>query len=50
MLQDAKTHLDSWIETRGEGWKLPTSEPQVGLDPIIPMVFLFEKPKRRLGR
>ena len=49
-LQDTKTHLDSWIETRGEGWELPSSERRVGLGPIIPTVFLFEKPKRQLGR
>ena len=49
-LQDVKTHLDSWIETRGEGWELPSSETRVGLGPIIPTVFLFEKPKRQLGR
>ena len=49
-LQDTKIHLDSWIETRGEGWKLPSSEPRVGLGPIILTVFLFEKPGRQLGR
>ena len=25
-LQDVKTNLDSWIETRGKGWELPSSE------------------------
>ena len=49
-LQDAKIHLDSWIETRGKGWELPSLEPRVGLGPIIPTVFLFEKPRRQLGR
>ena len=49
-LQDTKTHLDNWIRTEGQGWDLPSFGPQVGLDPIIPTVFLFEKPKRQLGR
>ena len=22
-LQDTKTHVDSWLQTKGEGWKLP---------------------------
>ena len=49
-LQDAKTHLDSWIRTRGEGWEFPSVEPQIGLDPITTTVFLFDKPKRHWGR
>ena len=49
-LQDAKTHLDNWIRTEGQGWDLPSLGPQVGLGLIIPTVFLFEKPKRQLGR
>ena len=49
-LQEAKTHLDSWIQTRGEGWEFPSTEPRVGLDPIIPPVFLFDKPKEHQGR
>ena len=49
-LQDAKTHLDNWIKTGGHGWDLPSSGPQVGLGPIIPKVFLFEKPRRHSGR
>ena len=47
-LQDTKAHLDSWIQTRGKGWKLPSTEPREGLDPIIPTVFLFDKPRRPL--
>ena len=27
-LQDAKTHLDNWIETRGQGWEFPSSGPE----------------------
>ena len=46
-LQDDQTHLDSWIWTRGEGWEFPAMKPQVGLNPIIPTVFLLEKPKRQ---
>ena len=49
-LQDAKTHLDNWIKARGQGWDLPSTGPQVVLGPIIPTVFLFEKPRRHLGR
>ena len=49
-LQDTKTHLDNWIKTRGQGWDLPSTGPQVGLGPIIPTGFLFEKPRRHLGR
>ena len=49
-LQDAKTHLDNWLKSRGDGWELPTVEPKVGLGPIIPTVFLFEKPRRHFGR
>ena len=49
-LQDAKTHLDYWIKTEGQGWDFPSIGAQVGLGPIIPMVFLFEKPRRQLGR
>ena len=49
-LQDAKAHFDNWIQTRGQGWELPSVEPQVGFDPIIPTVFLFEKPRRHFGK
>ena len=49
-LQDTKIHLDNWVQTREEGWELPSAEPRVGLDPIIQTVFLFDKPKRPLGR
>ena len=49
-LQDAKTHLHNWIRTGGQGWDLPSIGPQVGLGPIVLTVFLFEKPKRQLGR
>ena len=49
-LQDVNTHLDNWIKTRGQGWDLPSSGPKVALGPIILIVFLFEKPRRHLGR
>ena len=49
-LQDAKTHVDNWIQTKGERWEPPLVEPQIGLNPIILTVFLFDKPKRPLGR
>ena len=47
---EAKTHFDSWVQGREQGWELPPVGPQVGLDPIVPTVFLFEKPKRCLSR
>ena len=49
-LQDAKIHIDNWIQTKEEGWELPSVEPRIGLNPIVPTVFLFHKPKRPLGR
>ena len=49
-LRDAKTHLDNWLKSRGDGWELPTTEPKVGLGPIVPTVFLFEKPRRHFRR
>ena len=49
-LRDAKTHFNSWVQTRGEGWELPLVGPQVGLEPIILIVFLFDKSRRHPGR